>query len=115
MKSIGPAGSKVTKTPHHCAISTHSELCDFLGKGTSGTFQEIKEHFLLNIFVLLQKTLHCVSDWPSVVGNPELHSPETLVRSLHKVLMGTKLMMELLQEGLVCGLERVGVTMSTAY
>ena len=39
--------------------------------------------------------------------DPKLHRPQTLISSLDKILMFGQLMVQLLQEGLVCRLEEV--------
>ena len=45
----------------------HPVSCDVSGKWVGGGLKEVKEHVLLDIFVLFQEVPHLVGDWTSIV------------------------------------------------
>ena len=66
--------------------------------------QVIEEKLLLHILVLLQEVLDIVSDGSRVVLDSKLYGPQPFVCSLDEVLVAGELVMQLLQEGLICSL-----------
>ena len=86
-------------------LNSYPVLGYFLNEGRRGFFHVVEEQFLLNVLVLFEKVFHCVCDRASVVLDPKLNRPKTLVSTLHKVGVLAELVMQFLYERLVCCLE----------